>query len=155
MKLPGAVSMTLSFVAAALIATLAGSIVQTQINLAAISALGPEISVPVRLRTTLADLLGFTPLYGALVTAALLGALPLAALAAHCRPHWSRWLFPLAAALGLWAALRVADALAPMPTLIAATRHAPGLIAMLLTAALGGWCYERIRCASAWRSIRG
>ena len=127
------------FAASVLVATALGSIAQTQINLAALQALGAPIPMGVRLSTTAEDLIGFTPAYAGIVTAAFLFALPVASvLTRYLRQTWLRyWVFALAAALGLGIALEITDAIAPMPTLIAATRSAAGTVLMLLCASLG------------------
>ncbi|MFY0989669.1 hypothetical protein [Halomonas sp. C05BenzN] len=130
-----------AYVAAVLDATLLGSIVQTQFNLAALSALGAEISFSTRLATTGQDLLGFTPLYGSLVAVMMLVAMPVATLVTRWLGTGAWPMHALAAALGLWVMLSIVDALAPMPTLIAATRSPEGTLAMMATAALGGWGY--------------
>ncbi|PAU75081.1 hypothetical protein [Halomonas salipaludis] len=137
------------FVLALLVTTLSGSLIQTQFNLAAIAALGAEISLTTRLTTSVHDLLGFAPLYAGLVAAVLAAALPLAALVRRWLALPAGLLYPLAAALGLWLALLVVDALAPMPTLIAATRSLSGTLAMLGGAALGGLVYA---CCRAGRT---
>ncbi|GGX94211.1 hypothetical protein GCM10007160_22270 [Litchfieldella qijiaojingensis] len=130
-----------AYVAAVLDATLLGSIVQTQFNLAALSALGAEISFTTRLATTGHDLLGFTPLYGSLIAIMMLGAMPAASVVTRWLGSGAWLIHALAAALGLWVTLWIVDTLAPMPTLIAATRSLEGTLAMMATAALGGWGY--------------
>lgn len=131
------------FMLALLVTTLSGSLIQTQINLAAIAALGANIGLTTRLLTSGQDLLGFAPLYAAMVAAVLSCALPLAALSRRWLALSPSLVYPLAAALGLWLAFNLADALAPMPTLIAATRDWLGTLAMLAGAALGGYCFAR------------
>ncbi|MFC3282816.1 hypothetical protein [Litchfieldella rifensis] len=141
-----------AYVAAVLDATLLGSIVQTQFNLAALTALGVEISWATRLSTTARDLVGFTPLYGSLVTIMMLGAMPAATLVTR-RLGGGAWpIHALAAAVGLWVTLWIVDTLAPMPTLIAATRSGEGTLAMMATAALGGWGYA-ILVHSRWDGV--
>lgn len=141
----------LAYVVAVLDATLAGSVVQTQFNLAALTALGAEISWATRLATTAHDLLGFTPLYGSLVAVMLLGAMPAAALVTRWLGFGAWAIHALAAALGLWMTLWIVDALAPMPTLIAATRSMGGTLAMMASAAVGGWGYAVV-AYSDWSS---
>ncbi|WP_089659329.1 hypothetical protein [Franzmannia pantelleriensis] len=131
----------LGFLLAVLVTTLSGSLIQTQFNLAALTALGAEISLATRLTTTAQDLVGFAPLYASLVAVTLTVALPLAALSRRWLPLPAGLLYASAAALGLWLAFMVVDALAPMPTLIAATRSLTGTLCMLVGAALGGVLY--------------
>ncbi|MDR5905141.1 hypothetical protein [Franzmannia qiaohouensis] len=139
----------MGFVLALLVTTLSGSLIQTQFNLAALAALGAEISLSTRLTTSLQDLLGFAPLYAGMVVLSLAASIPLAALSRRWLALPPALLYPLAAALGLWLALLVADTLAPMPTLIAATRSLSGTLAMLGGAALGGLVYA---CCRAGRT---
>lgn len=139
----------LIFLLALAFATVLGSIIQTQLNLAALQSLGAPVSLSVRLSATARDLLGFTPAYAAIMGVTLLCALPLAALAARFLPTWRLPLYFLAGGLGLLAAFQIADAVAPMPTLIAATRSAEGTAAMMLSGAFGGLLF-----ATLWRKRR-
>lgn len=133
-----------------LAASVWGSVVQTQFNLQALAELGVAIPANVRARTTLQDLASFAPLYAGIVAAAWLPALALAAWLARGRPAWRLGLFAAAGGLGLVAALRSIDALAPMPTFIDATRHAPGLLAMALGCVLAaGWYAHRTAAVPA------
>lgn len=143
----------LGYAAAVLTATLLGSIVQTQFNLAALTEMGLRIPLGTRLATTGHDLLGFTPLYSVIVAVAFAASLPVAeALRQRWRP--GAHLFPaLGAGLGLWVALWVANSFAPMPTLIAATRGNVGSLAMVLSAALGGVAYAWVTRALSTRRI--
>ena len=128
----------LGLIAAWLLATVWGSVVQTQWNLQALVALDVPVPLPLRVATTLQDLAGFAPLYGGLVAAGWLPALALAAWLARHRPAWRLPLFSAAATLGLVAAVRAVDAVAPMPVFIDATRSTAGLLMMAAGAALGG-----------------
>jgi MFS family permease len=136
-----------SFLGAVLVSTALGSILQTQINLAELQALGAPVPMDVRVRTTGQDLLGFTPAYAGLVTGSFLVSLPAAVWVATrlgLRRPWppTGWaLHAVAAALGLAVAFQIADAVAPMPTLIAATRSVAGTACMLLSAVAGGLCF--------------
>lgn len=132
----------LAFVIAVLVGSVLGSLVQTQLNLQALAGLGVEISFATRLETTIQDLVNFAPLYAILFGLSFLVSQVAASVVARLAGNSGRlWLHPLAAATGLWATLRIVDALAPMPTLIAATREAGGLMLMLLTAAISGWLF--------------
>jgi len=137
------------FTAAVVIATALGSVVQTQFNAAAIVALGVPIPLAERLSMTLDDLLGFTPIYGAMVAITLLLALPVAALPARIWPRaWPVW-FAAAGGCGILVAFAVADALLPMPTFVAATRSSGGTAAMMASAALGSAAFGVL-----WRRCR-
>ncbi len=127
-----------------LLAAVWGSVVQTQFNLQALVGLGVAVPADVRAQTTWHDLLGFGPVYGAILAAGWLPALALAAFLARRAPHWRSPLLAAAAGLGLVAAVRAVDAVAPMPVFIDATRGLPGLAAMAAGAALAGLLYARL-----------
>lgn len=132
----------LAFVIALLVGALLGSLVQTQFNLQELEALGVEIGIGTRLETSMQDLVNFAPVYVILFGVGFLFSQVAASVVARVVGRSSRlWLCPLAAAAGLWVTLRVVDTLAPMPTLIAATRGTGGVIAMLATAAVAGWLF--------------
>lgn len=134
-----------AFIVALVVGTVLGSLVQTQFNLQALEALGVEISMETRLETSVQDLVNFAPLYAILFGLSFLFSQGLAFLIVRWTGKLSRfWLYPLAAAVGLWATLEIVNALAPMPTLIAATRGAGGLLTMLVTAAIAGWLFARL-----------
>lgn len=133
----------LAFGAAVLATALSGSIVQTQLNLAALTALGADIPVAIRLRTSGDDLLGFAPAWAAIVAAGYLIALPLCAWLTRRRPPWRSALIALAAALAVLTAL-AAMRLSLGLTAIAAARTASGLMLLALSGALGGWVYARL-----------
>lgn len=121
-----------------------GSVVQTQWNLQALVGLGLDIPFTDRLRTTGQDLMGFAPAYAGILAAGWLPALAVAALIARWWPAGRTPLLALAAGVGMVAAIRTIDAVAPMPVLIDATRHLPGLLAMAAGAVLGGLLYARL-----------
>ncbi|MDR7192377.1 hypothetical protein [Luteimonas terrae] len=127
-----------AFVAALLLATVWGSVVQTQFNLQALAALGVDIPLRVRALTTLQDLAGFGPAYAGIVLAAWLPAFLVAALLVRVWPKARVPLYALAAGVGLIAAVRAVDAVAPMPVLIDATRGIGGLLAMATGSLLAG-----------------
>ena len=141
------------FLVSVLAAAVAGTLVQTQINLADIEALGAPVSAGGRLATTGADLLGFTPTLIALSIPALLLALPMAAALARGMQSTGRALvFALAGWAALMAAFTVADAAAPMPTLIAATREFLGAAAVAGGGAIGGAVFALLTRKPAERS---
>ncbi len=132
-----------AWVAAWLLATVWGSVLQTQLNLQALQALGVAVPLPLRALTTLQDLAGFAPLYAGILAAGWLPALALAGVLARRWPSARTALLTNAAGLGMVAAVRAVDAIAPMPVFIDATRSWPGLLALAAGAALGGWLYAR------------
>lgn len=126
-----------------------GSVVQTQWNLQALVGLGLEIPLADRLRTTGQDLMGFAPAYAGILAAGWLPALAVAAFIA--RRWWPSGRTPLlaaAAGVGMVAAIRTIDAVAPMPVFIDATRHLPGLLAMAIGAVIAGLLYARLTARS-------
>lgn len=132
-----------AFVAALLLAAIWGSVVQTQFNLQALVALDVDIPLQVRALTTLQDLVGFGPAYAAIVLAAWLPAFMVAALLVRAWPKARVPLYALAAGVGLIAAVRAVDAVAPMPVLIDATRGIGGLLAMAAGSLLAGAAFAR------------
>lgn len=130
-----------AFLAAVLTAASWGSIVQTQFNLHELQALGAAVPFELRLLTTAQDLIGFGPLYAAVVVVALGLAFAVARVVTHIAPRWRTALFALAGMVGLIVAIRLVDAVTPPPVLIAATRSTLGLVAMTLGGGLAGWLY--------------
>ena len=128
----------LAFVAALLLTAAWGSLVQTQYNLAALQGLGQPIDLATRWRTSWQDLLGFGPVYAAIVLAAWLPAFAVVLWLGRRRRVLRAWPLPLACCLSLIVAIRLIDAFAPMPVLIYATRTLDGLLAMAAGGSLGG-----------------
>jgi hypothetical protein len=106
-------------------------------------SLGAEISTPLRIWTTLQDLVSFGPLYAALVAAGWLPALSLAAWLGRRWPAARSALLATAAGAGVVATLRAVDAVAPMPVFIDATRSTAGLLGVAAGAVLAGAFYAR------------
>ena len=132
----------LAFAAALLLATAWGSLVQTQYNLAALQGLGQPIDSATRWRTSVQDLLGFGPVYAAIVLAAWLPAFAVVFWLGHRSGVSRACLLPLASSLSLIVAIRLIDAFAPMPVLIYATRTLEGLLAMAMGGLLGGLLFS-------------
>lgn len=126
-----------AFVVAVLLAALLASIFQTQTNLAALQALGAPMPVDVRLATTCLDLLGFAPTFALLAALGFLFALPLASWGARRQPRLRWAIYPAAGAAAIWLALALANALAPMPTLIAADRDPLGTLGLMACGSAG------------------
>jgi hypothetical protein len=118
-----------------------GSVVQTQWNLQALVGVGVSIPAGDWLRVTAQDLIGFAPVYGAILAVGWLIALPVASALARWWPAGRGALLAAAAGVGMVAAVRAVDAVAPMPVFIDATRHLPALLAMAAGAVLAGWLY--------------
>jgi len=132
-----------AWLAAVLVATLLGTIVQTQFNLAALQALSVQVSAATRLQATAHDLVGFSPVYGALVAIALLLALMISGLLARRWPSGRVRLHMLAGFAGVLVMLLLMNALLPV-TVIAATRSLPALLLMAACAGLAGWVFARL-----------
>ncbi|MFL1453341.1 PQQ-dependent sugar dehydrogenase [Marinobacter sp. GN3S48] len=131
-----------AFLIALIMGVLAGSLVQTQFNLLALRNLGVEIGLGTRLQTSLEDLVNFAPVYAVVFGASFLVSQLVASLMIRQLELRGRAPFlSLGAAVGLWVTFKLVDFLAPMPTLIAATRGAGGMVAMLATAAVAGWLF--------------
>lgn len=139
-----ALKLILAFLAAVAVATLLGSVFQTQLNLIALSDISPPVGFSMRLNTTLHDIINFAPLYLVIVSCALLVAFVIAELIARKFPDQRSWLLVLAAVVGLWITFNLINALVPMPTFIAATRTLGGTALMLLAAAIGAAIYAFI-----------
>jgi hypothetical protein len=121
-----------------------GSVVQTRWNLQALVNVGVNIPASDWWQVIGQDLMGFAPLYGGILAAGWLVALPVASGLARWWPAGRSALLASAAGVGMVAAVRAVDAVAPMPVFIDATRDLPGLLAMAAGAVLGGWLYARL-----------
>ena len=126
-----------------------GSVVQTQWNLRALVDVGVSIPVSDWQRVTAQDLIGFAPVYGGILAVGWLFALPVASGLARWWPEGRSALLAAAAGVGMVAAVRTVDAVAPMPVFIDATRHLPALLAMAAGAVLAGWLYAHFTARPA------
>ena len=135
--MPSKLRTLLYFFLAVLLASVMGTVLQTQFNLANLQALGAPMPLGVRVQTTCLDLLGFSPTFAILVILGFIFALPAASLLARLWPM-GRWLlFTLAGALAVLAAMALANALLPMPTLIGANRSLAGTLGLMACGSLG------------------
>lgn len=144
------VRLFVAFAAAVLVAAILGSVAQTQFNLAFIAQLGVEVPLAVRLESTVADLVGFAPLYAAAVAVAFAIAFSLTELVAR-RMAWRGSLFAIAGGAAIAVAILLANAALPM-TPVAATRVVSGIAVLALAGAVGGWVYHALRGTPAPRS---
>ncbi|MFG6666999.1 PQQ-dependent sugar dehydrogenase [Halomonas sp. HNIBRBA4712] len=137
----------LHFAIALLVGIVLGSIVQTQINLAALTDMGVEISTFRRVMTTLWDLVTFSPIYALLFSVGFIvsqaGGLLVSRLTLAGR--YRLLLCPLLAVAALFLTVHLVNHFAPMPTLVAATRTTLGFFAMLLSAAVAGLVLALLR----------
>ncbi|MCZ4320826.1 hypothetical protein [Pseudomonas anguilliseptica] len=135
--MPSKLRTLLYFFLAVLLASVMGTVLQTQFNLANLQALGAPMPLGVRVQTTCLDLLGFSPTFAVLVILGFTFALPVASLLARVWPM-GRWLlFILAGAIAVLAAMALANALLPMPTLIGANRSLAGTLGLMACGSLG------------------
>lgn len=135
--MPSKLRTLLYFFLAVLLASVMGTVLQTQFNLANLQALGAPMPLGVRVQTTCLDLLGFSPTFAVLVLLGFIFALPVASWLARLCPM-GRWLlFTLAGALAVLAAMALANALLPMPTLIGANRSLAGTLGLMACGSLG------------------
>ena len=135
--MPSKLRTLLYFFLAVLLASVMGAVLQTQFNLANLQALGAPMPLGVRVQTTCLDLLGFSPTFAVLVILGFTFALPAASLLARVWPM-GRWLlFILAGAIAVLAAMALANALLPMPTLIGANRSLAGTLGLMACGSLG------------------
>lgn len=131
---------------AVIVATVLGSIVQTQFNLAALAGIGVDISAGLRVSTTFSDIFsGFTPTYGIYVVApALLVAFAIAWFVVPLLPGSRMLWFTLAGGLAIGAGIPLVNYLAPVALLIGATRDVVCLVLMALAGAVAGMEFARI-----------
>ncbi|WP_339842381.1 hypothetical protein [uncultured Halopseudomonas sp.] len=142
------------YVIGVLLATVLGSIAQTQINLWELQQLAVSFPWAERLAVTLGDLAGFTPFFGVMVAVSFLVALPVAQGLGKIFKPWRWLLFFLAGAVGIWVACLVANYVLPMPTFIAATRETPGLLILMASVGIGSWLFGRLTRPPAKRGLR-
>ena len=142
----------LFYLLAVVVASVLGTLVQTQFNLAALRLIGTDI--PVGLSPTPAALRGFAPIFALMVAVTLLLALPVAAGLGRIFKPWRGVLFFLAGAVGIKVAFDIADHLLPMPTFIAATRGLAGLLAMMVAVGIGSALFGRLTRPTNKRGLR-
>lgn len=138
-----AIRLLLAYLAAIAAAAVAGSVLQTQINLAALRTLGAEIDPATRLLTTGQDLLGFAPLWAAILALGFLIAFVCARILAVFLPARRSGLYVLAGTVSVFVTLWLMRLLLPI-TVIAATREPTGVVLIGLTGVLGGWVFARL-----------
>ena len=129
---------------ALVVSTLVGSVIQTQINLHAISEIGPVIELNQRINTTLHDLIFFAPLFAVVMAVTLIIAIPIAHfVSTFQKRQFTAWCI-VAGGVGLYVAFQLINAFTPPPTLIAATRGSLGTLLMILSGCLAGYLYARL-----------
>lgn len=136
--------LTTAFLAAVAATAVLGSLIQTQVNLAALVDLGAPVTAAVRAATTAEDLVRFGPVMAAIAGAALLPAFLVALVVSQVLPAWRTPIFAAAGVAGLWTAFAVMGFFTPMPTLVAAARGAAGLGLMCAAGLAGGVVFARL-----------
>lgn len=118
-------SLALAFVAAVVLATVWGSIVQTQFNVGALNRIGGEVSAGGRLQWTLTDIFsGFSPTYALyFVIPSLLVAFAVAWFISARLPGSARFWFSLGGGLAILLVIPLVHYLSPLALLIGATRE--------------------------------
>lgn len=132
-----------AWLAAVLLTTLLGCVVQTQFNLAALTELGAQIPLSLRLQTTAQDIVGFSPSFGPLVAIGLLVAFVFTRGLRIWVPGPRAAWYGLAggvAVLTILLALNMAFGITP----VAAARSALGLAGLAVCGALGGALFARL-----------
>jgi hypothetical protein len=141
MKNTSRMSWVLAFIVAVVVATVWGSVVQTQFNMSALNRIGAGISGDVRLQATLRDIFsGFTPTYGGyIVLPSLLVAFLVASWVARRSTRRARlaW-FAAAGGLAILLGNPVVNFLSPLALLVGATRDVSCLVLMSLGGVAAG-----------------
>ncbi len=136
----------LAFIAAVVIATVWGSIVQTQFNLNALAGIGVEISLGVRISTTLSDIFtGFSLTYGGyVILPSLLCAFVAAWFISRSQPEHAILWFAAAGTAGVLLGNPIVNYLSPLALLVGATRDTLCLLLMALGGTLAGIVFVSI-----------
>lgn len=130
------------------------SVIQTQINLAELTALGAPVGAGTRIATTLEDLARFGPVMAGITAAAFLLALPAGhAVSRKVSARLRSAVLALAGVAGLGTAFWLLGKLSPMPALVEATGSVGGLAAVCLSGLPGGALYAGMTAAG--RPARG
>jgi len=129
-----------AWLGAVVLTAAAGSVIQTQLNLARLVELGAPVSLGRRLETTLADLIGFAPVWAIIVAAGMLVAFLVTGALARRWPVGAVGLHVLAGFTAPLAALLIMEAMMPV-TVVAAARGWMGMVLISVPGALGGWLY--------------
>lgn len=137
-------ALLLAFLAAVATTAVLGSLVQTQLALAALSGLGVEITTGERLAASGADLLGFAPMYAGIVGAGFLLAFPVAALLTRRFPSVRQRLHALAGAVAILTALLLMRMLLGLSP-VSSARGIGGLALHGLAGAVGGLAFTTLR----------
>lgn len=133
----------IGYVVALLFFVIIGSTVATQFNLAAISSLGLAVPLITRLNTTIQDIMGVAPLFGAIFGTGLLIALIVGGLIVRWLPRLRTQIYLSACFLAVIVTL-IAMKTTFNITAIAATRGLDGFIALCVVGGLSGYIFAKI-----------
>lgn len=132
----------LAFVLAVIVTTVLGAIAHTQFVLARLSGLGVEIPLGERLSTTLHDIVGMAPLFGAIVGAGFIVAFAAGALVFRLAGVQRTLIYMVAGAVSLAVTLLVMNAVFEI-TAIAGARSTLGFLAQMAAGAMGGLAFAK------------
>jgi len=135
-----------AFMAAVVVATVWGAIVQTQFNLNALSNIGTNITPGVRTSTTLGDIFsGFSPTYGGyVILPSLLVAFAVAWFISQIQPRYTMLWFIAAGTFAVLLGNPVVNYLSPLALLVGATRDFSCLVWMSLGGTAAGVVFVSI-----------
>lgn len=128
---------------AVVLAAVGATLVEVQMNAAALAELGTPVPLGERFGMLAHDLVRFTPPLAALIAAAFVVAWPVAAGLARWRPRWRPWLFALAGFTAV-ATILLAMQLALPVTVIASARSPLGATLLCLAGAFAGLVYPAV-----------
>lgn len=132
------------FIVAVVVLTVLAVIFQTGFVLSALGDVGAQLSLGPVIAMMLDDLIGFGPLYGALVAIGLLVAFPAAAIV-HRVTKLSRVLVFAGAGLVCMGVMLVAmEQVFFGIQLVAGARTLPGLVSQLIAGAIAGWAFVQL-----------
>lgn len=146
----------LAFLAAVVVATVWGAIVQTQFNLAALNDIGAGIGVGTNLSATLTDVFsGFSPTYGGyVVLPSLLVAFVCAGLVVRLTGTAPWPWFALAGGLAILLAIPLVNILSPVALLVGASRDLLCTVLMSLGGGVAGLLFVWMLTADSYRAPR-
>lgn len=132
----------LAYVLAVVVATVLGAVAHTQFVLARLTGLGVDISLGERLSTTLHDIVGMAPLFGAIVGAGFIVALSAGALVFKLAGVQRTLIYTVAGAVSLGVTLLVMNFIFEI-TAIAGARSTLGFLAQMAAGAIGGLTFAK------------
>jgi len=132
-----------AYVLAVLVTYGIAAVAATQSVMSRLADMGVEVSFPVRLQTTLQDLVGMSGLYLPIIAVALAVAFPVAALVSRYLPGWRSLGYPLAGGVAILAIHFILNESFNI-TPIAAARTTLGLAIQAMAGVLGGYLCLRL-----------